>query len=172
MNIKCSGLIISILPVLICITYPAFGLSEPVQKSLLSSGASGPINISGELTIETKKNIMVWTGDVKATWGDLIIECKRLEIYYKNNDEKDKAEKTPMGYDRIVATGDVKITQSDGSVATAEKAIYYQSDETLVLSGNPTVKRDNDFMEGLTITLDLKNNEVKVEKAKAVLAPR
>jgi len=71
----------------------------------------------------------------------------------------------------------VKIIRPDGSSATAEQATYYQAQEKVVLTGKPVVKQGNDFVEGSSITLLLRENRSivkgsKGKKAKAVLTPR
>jgi lipopolysaccharide export system protein LptA len=76
-----------------------------------------------------------------------------------------------------MASGDVKITREDGLLAQAEDATYYQAQEKVVLTGQPTVRQGEDFVEGSTITLFLKEKRSIVEgsndkKVRAVLSPK
>jgi lipopolysaccharide export system protein LptA len=62
-------------------------------------------------------------------------------------------------------------------VATAEKAVYYQSEEKMVLTGNPVVRMGKDFVEGDRITMFLKEERSVVEsskdkKVRAVIFPK
>jgi len=165
MNIKCSALIIFILSTLIFITYPTLVCSETAQKSGSNTGTSGHIETgpSGTFDLDSQNNIAVWAGDVIATWDNLTIKCKRLEIYYNNIPKKDKNDKIQGSIDRIIAIEDVEITRPDGSSATTEKAVYYYADDKVVLTGNPVLKYGDDKIKGPTITINLKDGSAKVE---------
>lgn len=76
-----------------------------------------------------------------------------LWIYFRNNPGDEDQGKGKINVDKIVATGEVKVIRTDGGLAMAEKAVYYQDDKKAVLNGNPTVKQEDDFIEGSVITL-------------------
>jgi len=171
MNIRCRTLTTLILPILICISCPAFAQTNSLQD-LFGSGTS--INLkeikieSNKASIENKKSIAVWSGDVKATTADgTTLICDKLEVYYHYEKPAEKKSQ-PIG-DRMVVTGDVEITQSDGSVLTAEKAEYNNADEKIVLTGNPATYKSGDDLikaKGSKITIDNKNEKIDIDDAK------
>jgi lipopolysaccharide export system protein LptA len=98
-------------------------------------------------------------------------------LFYNDQAAKSEAQGEKPRVDKIIARGDVRIRQSDGGMASAEEATYYQADERVVLTGKPMVKQGDDFVEGVKITLFLKENRSVVEgteenKVRAVIAPR
>jgi lipopolysaccharide transport protein LptA len=185
MNKRCSALIIFALSMLAFATYPALVRSETSLKSLLGGGTSGPITILGPAEIENDKEkniiIVVWPDKVHATNADMVLDCDRLEIYYKNPPKSDKAEKSQPEIgnfdkiERVMITGNVKITRTDGSSATAEKVVYNKPDENVIMTGNPvSIKQGNNLFEGSKITYDLKKEKYFIEdssSSKAVIYP-
>ena len=77
-----------------------------------------------------------------------------------------------------MATGNVKIYRgTQGGIATSSKAVYYQDQDKLVLTGKPMVKQGQDFVEGVRITIYLKENRSVVESSrskpvKAIIFPK
>ena len=137
-----------------------------------------PIVIKSKtLEMDNKLKVVTFTGDVIATKDDLVIDCKKMLVYFESlPGEKGKGE-TGTKINRIVATGDVKINRADGGFATGEKAVYYQKDERVVLTGKPVVRQGNDFVEGDRITFFLIENRSVVEsskgkKVKATIFPK
>ena len=70
----------------------------------------------------------------------------------------------------------MEIVRSLGGTAIADSAVYHQALETIVLTGNPVVKQENNYVEGNRITLFLKEDRSVVEgagdnRAKAVIFP-
>jgi lipopolysaccharide export system protein LptA len=132
---------------------------------------------SKSLEVDNKRKVVVFAGDVDARKDDLVITCQEMLLYYTDHPADKGSGKVGVKIDKIVATGDVKITQPDGALATAEKAIYYDQDEKVVLTGKPVVKQGNDFVEGSSITLFLKEKRSVVEgsedeKVRAVIFPK
>jgi lipopolysaccharide export system protein LptA len=66
------------------------------------------------------------------------------------------------GINRIEATGRVKIEKDSGS-ATCEKAVYYQSEEKIVLIGNPIAWDKGTRVSGKQITMFLAEDRSVVE---------
>lgn len=139
-------------------------------------GQSIVIN-SDSIEIDNKRKTVVFTGSVDAKREDLAITCKKMVLYYREGPTDKAANKEGLIIDKIVATGAVKITRPDGGLATAEQATYYQEGEKVVLTGNPRVSQGNDFVEGTTITLFLRENRSTVEgsgdrKVRAIITPK
>lgn len=162
--------LIYLLPLLILL-YPAYVLSEaPPQDTSDNFSPAGQIKISSDkLEIDDKLNLITFTGNVLAKRDTLTIDCQEILLHYKKDNDKTDSQKASTGIEKIIATGKVKISRSDGSIAMADKAVYYQEIDKLVLTGKPVIQQGNNFVEGKSITLFLKENRSIVENAKAVL---
>jgi lipopolysaccharide export system protein LptA len=158
-------------------------LSADLKEFKLGKGKGGPeqplVIKSNHLEIDNGKKTVTFSGNVDARKDDWIINCQKMILFYNKNEQtaKSAAEDEKLRVDKIIAKGDVQIRQSGGGMATAEEATYYQADERVVLTGKPVVKQGDDFVEGLKITLFLKENRSIVEgteenKVRAVIAPR
>lgn len=156
--------------------WPSAVLPEP---SMATEKAVTPAIVikSNQLEVDNQRKIVTFTGDVDAKKDDFIMTCQKMVLYYVEQPAEAGSEKMELSIDRIIAMGQVTITRADGGTATAEKATYYQSEEKVVLTGSPIVKQGDDFVEGSTITLFLKEDRSIVEgskskRARAVLSPR
>ena len=157
--------------------FPSPLLSQVSSKGI-KKGDNEPLVIrSNRLEIDNKKQIVVFTGNVDARKSNFTINCRKLRLFYFGQPTGKDLKEDDIKVDRIIATGDVKIKRLDGGLAMADKGVYYQSDEKVVLTGNPVVKQGNDFVEGSRITFFLKEKRSIVEsskhkKVRAVLFPR
>ena len=172
-----SVCIVNLILFLACVS-PRPSLSQTSKKeAVMNTKSTGQTEIkSDSLEIDFKQNMVTFTGNVDAKSDNMTINCQKMLLYYKNQSGNKAADKDDTGVDRIIATGEVKITRPDGGLATAEKAVFYGDDEKVVLTGKPVVRQGNDFVEGSTITMFLKENRSIVEgsddhKVRAVLFP-
>ncbi|MBN2061431.1 MAG: hypothetical protein JW882_13550 [Deltaproteobacteria bacterium] len=150
---------------------------ESSQNEKLRSDTSAFVVIkSNTFEIDNNKKTVTFSGDVDAKRDDFTIKCQKMILYYVSETGETDPNKSNAKVEQITASGKVQISRDDGSIASADKAIYYQDEEKLVLTGNPVIKRGEDFVEGAVITVYLKENRSVVEgsegiKAKAVLIP-
>jgi lipopolysaccharide export system protein LptA len=156
-------------------------LSADFKDFKLGKGRGGPeqplVIKSNNLEIDNEKKTVTFSGNVDARKDDWTINCHKMILFYNDQTAKSGAEGEKLRVDKIIAKGEVQIRQTGGGMATAEEATYYQADERVVLTGKPVVKQGDDFVEGLKITLFLKENRSIVEgteenKVRAVIAPR
>ena len=131
-----------------------------------NSQENRPIIIkSDRLEVDDELKLITFTGNVVATKGELKIRCKKMVVYYASSNES-ASKKSKIS--KIVATGNVKIYRgTQGGIATSNKAVYYQDQDKLVLTGKPMVKQGQDFVEGVRITIYLKENRSVVESSKS-----
>lgn len=116
-------------------------------------------------TMEMDNSLMFITflGDVKAIRSDFVIDCDKMLAYYdKTSDQQEENGGTP-NMKKIVAMGNVTINRADGGVATSEMATYFQDEDIMILTGDPTVKRGTDVVNGDRITIFLNEDRVLVE---------
>ena len=176
-HLKHRLIILFFIPILISI-YPTLAIPEATEIEAFKGEGSGPIVVrSNSFEIDNTQYIVTFTGDVDAKRDDFTINCEKMLLYYQNLSGNENPGKIQASIDKIVATGKVRISRQAGGLAMAEKAVYYSEDERVVLTGKPVVKQGDDFVEGSTITLFLKENRSIVEgsedsKARAVLFPK
>ncbi|MBN2804049.1 MAG: hypothetical protein JXR91_13225 [Deltaproteobacteria bacterium] len=125
------------------------------------SGAQSKVdNISvnaDNLKIDSEKRVAKFEGNVRAVLGNFKIICSLMEIGYTENGELKE----------LTATGKVTFTK-DGAVATANKAVYNSLKQTVVLSGNPVLKRGENSLKGSSIKINIKSGIIDIFDASAV----
>jgi len=174
--LKPNLFLLYIIPVL-CLVFPSAPFSEILKKELKKGNTESMVIKSNTLEIDNKQKIVTFTGNVYAQRDSFTVNCKKMLLYYHDQNPGKKPGKENMKIKKIVATGKVRIIRQDGGVAMAERAVYFQEDEKVVLTGHPVIKQGNDFVEGSKITLFLKEKRSIVEgsarkKVRAVLSPR
>jgi lipopolysaccharide export system protein LptA len=139
-----------------------------------------PLRITAaRLEADQKEGIIIFSGQVKAIYGDSTLYADQLRVYFKAKPaplkgaapaSQEQADKSPLGdlgaekIDRIVAKGNVRMVQED-RVATGNEAIYYKDRDEVVLTGNPQVWRAENTLKGERIIFNLKTNKVLVESS-------
>ena len=139
-----------------------------------------PLRITAALlSADQKEGIIIFSGQVKAIYGDSTLYADQLRIYFKAKPApvkgaapapQEQADKSPLGdlgaekIDRIVAKGNVRMVQED-RVATGNEAIYYKDRDEVVLTGNPQVWRAENTLKGERIIFNLKTNKALVESS-------
>jgi lipopolysaccharide export system protein LptA len=143
-------------------------------------GGEVPLRIAAaRLEADQKDGIIIFSGQVKAIYGDSTLYADQLRVYFKPKPAPPKgaapaapepADKSPLGdlgaekIDRIVAKGNVRMVQED-RVATGDEAIYYKDRDEVVLLGNPQVWRAENTLKGERIIFNLTTNKVLVESS-------
>jgi lipopolysaccharide transport protein LptA len=111
----------------------------PAQKGC--EGAATTLDVSSErMTFDSKTRIFIFEEKVRILRCAMTILCDRLQVI---NDASDK------NIEWIIATGNVRFQQGTRS-ATAERADYFESEQKLVLTGNPRVwdTQEHDELRG------------------------
>jgi lipopolysaccharide export system protein LptA len=135
-----------------------------------------PLRISAtRLEADQKTGTIIFSGKVKALYGDYTLYSNKLFVYLKKQAAAAKAKKSPEGpaplgdlgggkIDRIVAKGQVRFVQGD-RVATGNEAIYYKDKDEVVLRGNPQLWQAENTLKGSRIVFNLATNKVVVESS-------
>lgn len=139
-----------------------------------------PLRITAaRLEADQKEGIIIFSGQVKALYGESTLYSDKLLVYLKKEPATPKAaakppqeaaEQSPLGdlgagkIDRIVAKGQVRFVQAD-RVATGDEAIYYKDKDEVVLLGNPQLWQAENTLKGERIVFNLKTNKVLVESS-------
>ena len=134
---------------------------------------------AARLEADQTKGIVIFSGSVKAVYGDATLYSDQLQVYFKPKPAppkgtptppQEKAGQSPLGdmgaekIDRIVAKGNVRMVQED-RVATGDEAIYYQDRDEVVLTGNPQLWRAENTLKGERIIFNLATKKVLVESS-------
>jgi lipopolysaccharide export system protein LptA len=135
----------------------------PLQKDC--AGGPTTLDVSSErMTFDSKTRIFVFEEKVRVLRCAMTILCDRLQVV---NDTSEKS------VERIVATGNVRFQQGKHSAAS-ERADYFESEQKLVLTGNPRVwdTQEHDELTGEEIVLLLQEEKVFVKQARVLFHPR
>lgn len=108
---------------------------------------------SDHLEVDTQKGEAVFTGNVRANQGDIVIHGQRLRLTFGGAERK---------IDTLTAEQDVFIRWQDRE-ATCEKAVFSPRNETLDLIGNVVVTRGVERLSGERVTVDMKTDRQMVE---------
>ena len=163
---------------------PSLGRSD--EASLPKGGVDQAVSTtitSKKMTVKNHDNQAVFEGAVVLTRGSLIVYSDRMVVLFKpqepavgeDRQSRDATKGTGVSkgsdvmptvsnraLNRIEATGRVKIEKESGS-ATCEKAVYFQSEDKLVLTGNPVAWDKGTRVSGKQITMFLAEDRSIVE---------
>ncbi len=150
-------------------------------------GGEFPLHIvSQKLEADQNAGVIIFTGAVKATYGDNTLYSDQLRVFFQKKPEAAKgkapapaatpagaqetAGQNPLGelggdkIDRVVAEGSVRFVQAD-RVATGQTATYYKDRDEVVLVGNPQLWQAENSLKGERIIFNLKDNKMRVESS-------
>ncbi|MDY6854400.1 MAG: lipopolysaccharide transport periplasmic protein LptA [Thermodesulfobacteriota bacterium] len=117
-------------------------------------GEGQPITINSDrLEGDNKRNTVTFSGNVIAKRGNVSIYSDSISIVYDeiNRDVRE-----------VIAKGNVRVTMKDRE-ATGHKAIFLNSEEKIILTGNPKVKEGDNIINGGRIILFLGEDRGIVE---------
>ncbi|HBN26875.1 MAG TPA: hypothetical protein DD405_05355 [Desulfobacteraceae bacterium] len=152
---------------LLVICFPFFPLSAADTKiAPTAKPGSGKIHVTADrLIIDQVTGCAEFTGNVKTVRKTTVVTSDRLEIFYKKSVKAGKKETAANeSISRIVATGNVEII-FDNEFAKTDRAVYAVKTETLVLSGNSSVTRENTFVTGAKIIIYVADGRIKVDSS-------
>ncbi len=163
---------------------PSLGGSEEASQPKGAADQAVTTTITAKkMTVKNHDSQAVFEGTVVLTRGSLIVYSDRMVVLFKpqesaGGDDRHTRDMTKgtaaskgsdvmptvsnRGLNRIEATGRVKIEKESGT-ATCEKAVYYQSEEKIVLTGNPVAWDKGTRVSGKQITMFLAEDRSVVE---------
>jgi lipopolysaccharide export system protein LptA len=154
---------------LVCLSGRVYsqGLQGTLEKLPAQKGCEGgttTLDVSSErMTFDSKTRIFIFEEKVRILRCAMTILCDRLQVI---NDASDK------NIERVIATGNVRFQQGTRS-AVAERADYFESEQRLVLTGNPRVwdTQEHDELTGEEIVLLLQEEKALVKQARVLFHP-
>jgi lipopolysaccharide export system protein LptA len=155
-QMRCSHFVGTLVALVVMVGGFCQGWAEPLKADVVHI-------VSDRFEAYQQERQVIFIGNVVATQGDLIIKGERMTIFYLEEDSAGVNDKE-LGarIERIKVEGSVRIAQKD-TLATGNQAVYYSSDNKVVLTGKPRVKRNKDFIQGERITLFLDSEKSIVE---------
>ncbi len=157
--------------------YCSMAMAQIDAPDIPPAGPAGegklPINIESDLMeAMDKSGIVVFTGHVKATRGDLTIHSDKLDVFYE---KRKQGGETKKAVKKIVATGHVRIIQGE-RVGTGEQAIYDKPAEKITITGAAQVLEGPNRVSGERIIFFINEDRSVVEgssetKVEAVVYP-
>lgn len=129
----------------------------PQAFAVMDFNSDTPIYVSAnKMVSHDKEKAVVFTGNVQAKQGDMIINAETMTIYHRATKQPastaDKTESQKIY--KIIATGKVEIIQ-EGFVATGDRVEYVASTEIVTLTGNAKIIQDNNMVTGHQVAMDL-----------------
>ena len=154
----------------------AHSATSPVAKPQ-GNATSVPTTItSNKMTVRNQVNQAIFEGAVVLTRGPLTVKSDKMIVFFQTKSkERMKTEGAHQEEDRgtvsspsnrslekVEAIGQVKITQENGH-ATCQKAVYFNSEEKIVLTGDPVAWEKGTRVSGKLITIFLAEERSVVE---------
>ena len=129
----------------------------PLHSIALEEDRSQPIEVSAnQATLDDKKNLAIYEGNVVLTQGSLIIKADKITIKAAKNGQVNE----------VIATGNLaEFTQTpepnkDPIVAKAEHITYSVAQEKIVLTRSASVVQNKNLFQGDVITYDIKQQKL------------
>jgi lipopolysaccharide export system protein LptA len=184
-TVKNGRILITCLLLLLFAAFPqGVGAAEKgAEKGKQKTEGEFPLHITAaKLEADQKEGIIIFTGNVKAVYGDSTLYSDQLRVYFQTSPKgapapgqtappaKEEKTSSPLGdlggekITHIVAQGQVRMVQED-RVATGQEGIFYKDKEEVVLTGNPQLWRGENTLKGEKIIFYLKTNRVLVESS-------
>ena len=113
------------------------------------------IEISSD-TMEWKReeNIAIALGDAKATQGRRILRAQKIVVFFNEKKQNEKIYK-------LDASGKVSFKNGD-QIAKGDEATFLIDKETIIIKGNVKLEKDDSYMIGEQLSIDLKNNTTRL----------
>ena len=123
--------------------------------SLSAAEMTNEIEITSE-TMEWKReeNIAIAIGEAKALQGTRILTADKIVIFFNKNKDINKIFK-------LDALGKVKFVNGK-QIANGDKATFFIDNERIIIKGNVKLEREDSFMIGEELSIDLKNDSTKL----------
>ncbi|MFH1135170.1 MAG: LptA/OstA family protein [Pseudomonadota bacterium] len=167
--------------IFLCLFPAAVWAGPNSAKAVPGATAADPAAPRGAISISAdqmesvdKDKVVIFTGNVITRQEELVVNCDRMKVYYQDSGawpggagpaaSLGTAPDRETRIDRLVAEGNVKITKGT-QVALAGMAVYEarKDKRKIILTGQPRVWNEKDFLSGKRITYYLDEDRSVVE---------
>lgn len=135
-----------------------FGMGAGGARAQIGGGydTSLPIEITADaLEVQQEEQLAIFTGNVDAVQGDLILHADRLIVYYRANASDSNAIRM------IEAYGNVFLS-SPTETAQGEKGVYNLDTDKVELTGDVQLTRGGSVIRGDRLEMDLATGRSRV----------
>ncbi|PWW00077.1 lipopolysaccharide export system protein LptA [Hoeflea marina] len=141
---------------------PAWAQESGSRMTGLALKSDQPIQIeSDKLEINEKDKRAVFTGNVKVTQDDMLLQAGLMTVYYKTSG--DSVASGASDIDRINVSNKV-LLRSGTQTATADTGAFDMGAQTMVLSGDKVVLTDGDnIFIGCKLTVQMQSGEAQLD---------
>lgn len=121
-----------------------------------------PIDISADaLEVRQEDSLAIFTGNVQAIQGQLVLNADRVQVYYATDDSGT----TDVGAIRqIDALGNVFVTSPE-ETAQGREGVYDLAGETITLIGDVVLTRGENVIRGERLVMDLVTGRSRIDAA-------
>lgn len=122
-----------------------------------------PTDVTADsMEIFDDRNLVLFTGNVKAVQGDTTLYTDRLEVHTEKKKNEKGEENTRMSH--WVATGNVRIVKPDMTI-TGKKAIMDVQKDIVTVEGDVVVTKPDATIRGEKLVANLKTNVARMVSA-------
>lgn len=122
-----------------------------------------PIHIEADRMVSQEQdNAVIFTGNVDARQGELLIRTDEMTVYYTNKDKKGLPNKGAGEVNKLICKGNVQISQGNW-MGTGKRMDYFARDRKVILSGDAKAWQGQNMVSGKTITYFLDEGRSIVE---------
>ncbi len=133
-------------------------------QSLGSFDSNQPVNFGADrIELQDRQNRVVLSGSVDIRQGDLRLTAQRTTIAYSDTNQ--------LTIQRLDASGNVVVTRGNER-ARGDAGVYDFNRKTIVLSGNVSLNRSADRLNGGRLTIDLNSGLSSVDGSGAATSDR
>ena len=123
--------------------------------SSFSEDSYNEIEISSDaMEWKREENLAIAFGNAKATQGGRILSAQKIIVFFNKEKKNEKIYK-------LDASGKVKFKNED-QIARGDEATFLIDKETIIIKGNVKLEKDNSYMIGEQLSIDLKNNYTRL----------
>ncbi len=158
--------------IILLLTVSVYAVDDPFSLGT-SSQSQGPTTITSKtMDIDYKNNVVTLNGDVFVDGPTFTVSSDKVVGYLTETNKESNSETGSKELSKLVALGNVIINkklltekEKEGGKreATADEADYNLKTGVIVLTGNPILYQNNNFIKGDKITLWRDSDRVLVE---------
>jgi len=121
----------------------------------LAENKYNEIEISSDsMEWKREENVAIALGNAKATQGGRILSAQKIIVFFNEEKKNEKIYK-------LDASGKVSFKNGD-QIAKGDEATFLIDKEKIIIKGNVKLEKDDSYMIGEQLSIDLKNDYTKL----------
>ncbi len=128
----------------------------------ISSNKDAPIEINADqLEVFQEENRAVFTGHVVAIQDKVRLKAERMNVFYRESEEKEKKAEQQNAIDKIEVEGGVFLSTPE-ETASGDRGVYDVKNQRIVLNSNVILTRGKNTLKGNALTYDFTTGKSKM----------